>query len=92
MEGRREVVLWKRVAVLVTAAVMALSMLAASAPVFAQECPGGEMKPGQSGERERSPHDAPSEVKPGSIHRDSSGEEHDTSNNTTGRGEMCGEI
>jgi hypothetical protein len=87
-------VLWKRMAVLVTAAVMVLSMLPASAPAFAvpEECPGGELQPGQSGERERSPHAAPSGDKPGSLHRDSSGDVHDTSDDQTGRGELCVEI
>jgi hypothetical protein len=90
--GKEEEVLRKRVAVLVAAAMMVLSMLAVSALVFAQECPGGELKPGQSGERARSPHTAPSEGKPGSLHRSASGDEHDTSDDLTGRGELCGEI
>ena len=67
-------------------------MLATAGPVFAvpEECPGGEMQPGQSGERARAPQTVPSEVKPGSRHRAESGAVHDTSNDTTGRGEMCG--
>jgi|SRR5215211_2060937 len=81
-------------AVLVAAAVMALSMLAVSAPVFAvpEGCPGGEMQPGQSGERARAPQTVPSEAKPGSARRAEAGHVHDTSNDTTGRGDMCGGI
>jgi hypothetical protein len=81
----------KRVAVLVAAAVMVLSMLAASAPVFAvpEECPAGEMQPGQT-ESARAPQSTPSEIKPGSARRSESGDVHDTTNDATGRGEMCG--
>jgi hypothetical protein len=81
----------KRVAVLVAAAVMVLSMLAASAPVFAapEGCPGGEMQPGQT-ESARAPFSMPSEIKPGSAIRDDSGDVHDTSDDRTGRGETCG--
>ncbi len=86
--------LGKRLAVLVAAAVMVVTMLAASAPVFAvpEGCPGGEMQPGLSGERERSPHSAPSGDKPGAQHRDPTGGEHDPTDDRTGRGEMCGGI
>ncbi len=74
--------------------VMAVAMLAASAPAFAVPvgCPGGELQPGLSGERERSPHTAPSGDKPGGTHRDPTGEEHDPTDGQTGRGELCGEI
>jgi hypothetical protein len=67
-------------------------MLATADPVFAvpEGCPGGEMQPGQSGERARAPFVVPSEGKPGSGLRSASGDEHDTSNDATGRGEMCG--
>jgi hypothetical protein len=80
-------VLGKRLAVLVAAAMMVLSMFVVSAPVFAvpEGCPGGEMQPGQSGERARAPQTVPSEVKPGSRHRSVSGDEHDTSDDQTGR-------
>ena len=83
--------LTKRVAVLVAAAVMVLSMLAASAPVFAvpEGCPAGELEPGQSGERAHAPQTVPSVGKPGSARRSASGDVHDTSNDTTGRGENC---
>jgi hypothetical protein len=86
-------VLRKRLSVLVAAAVMVLSMFVVTAPVFAvpEGCPAGEMQPGQSGEKERSPHTAPSETKPGSATRDDSGEVHDTTDNQTGRGEICGD-
>jgi hypothetical protein len=88
-------VLRKRVAVLVAAAVMVLSMVAASAPVFAvpEACPGGEMQPGQSGERERAPISAPSGATPGSFIEDPTGLEHRNPESLdTGRGELCGEI
>ncbi len=67
-------------------------MLATAAPVFAvpEGCPGGEMQPGQSGERARAPQISPSEVKPGAGRRDPSGAEHDPSGDLTGRGELCG--
>jgi hypothetical protein len=84
-------VLWKRVAVLVSAAVMVPSMLAASAPVFAvpEGCPGGEMQPGQTtGSHARQ--SSPSVNKPGSARRSESGDVHDTSDDVTGRGDMCG--
>ena len=66
-------------------------MLATAAPVFAvpEGCPGGEMQPGQT-QGARSPFSTPSEGKPGSALRSESGDVHDTSNDTTGRGEMCG--
>jgi hypothetical protein len=68
-------------------------MLATAAPVFAQdECPGGVFQPGLSGERERSPHSAPSGFKPSTTHRDETGAEHDPTDDLTGRGELCGEI
>jgi hypothetical protein len=83
-------VLWKRVSVLVAAAVIVLSMFAAPAFAVPEGCPGGEMQPGQSGERERSPHSAPSANKPGTTHRDQTGGEHDPTDGLTGRGELCG--
>jgi hypothetical protein len=69
-------------------------MLATAGPVFAvpEECPGGEMQPGQSGERARSPFTVPSESKPGSALRSNSGDEHDTTDDSTGRGRLCAEI
>jgi hypothetical protein len=87
-------VLWKRLAVLVAAAMMMLSMFAASAPAFAQdgcveEFPGAgsgacEVNPGQS-EGSRSAHQTPPEEKPGAINRSVEANEHDT-NFETGRG------
>ena len=76
---------------LVAAAVMLVTMLAASAPAFAvpEGCPGGEMRPGQT-EKARAPQTVPSEGKPGAARRDDSGDVHDTSDDLTGRGEMCG--
>jgi hypothetical protein len=68
-------------------------MLATAAPAALAQpegCPGGELQPGQSGERERAPFDAPSGGKPGSALRSPSGDEHDPSADTTGRGRMCG--
>ena len=92
---KEEEVLWKRMAVLVAAAVMVLSMLVASAPVFAQdgcveEFPGAgsgacELNPGQT-EGARSRHTTPPGNKPGAFERDVIANEHDT-NTTTGRGE-----
>jgi hypothetical protein len=79
-------VLRKRVAVLVAAAVMVLSMLAASAPAFAQECDGAscELQPGQT-EKARASHETPPHTKPGAIARDSEANAHD-SGTETGRG------
>ena len=84
----------KKVAVLVAAAVMVLSMLAASAPAFAQdgcveEFPGGgsgacEQNPGNS-EASLSPHQTPPESKHGAGVRDVTANEHDTGTDT-GRG------
>ena len=84
----------KKVAVLVAAAVMVLSMFAVSAPAFAQEFPGQgsgatDPNPGMS-EDSRSWHPAPSEVKPGSARRDPEANEHD-SGEATGRGKRVAE-
>ncbi len=74
----------KRVAVLVAAAVMVLSMLAASAPAFAQdEFPGqGEgatdPNPGNT-EASDSWHTPPPQNKPGAFRRDSTANEQDPS-------------
>ena len=78
-------------AVLVAAAVMALSMLAVSAPVFAvpEGCPGGELQPGQSGEKARAPQTVPSETQPGDTRRSPTADEHDPTDNLTGRGQNC---
>jgi hypothetical protein len=67
-------------------------MLATAAPVFAvpEGCPAGEMQPGQTQDRARAPQSTPSEMKPGTGVRDDSGDVHDTSDDRTGRGEMCG--
>jgi hypothetical protein len=80
-------VLRKRVALLVAAAVMLLSMLAASAPAFGQECDGAscELKPGST-EKARSPVNPPPTQKPGVIQRDTIANENDPGR-TTGRGE-----
>jgi hypothetical protein len=85
-------VLRKRLAVLVAAAMMVLSMFVVSAPAFAvpEGCPGGEMQPGQSGEKARAPQTVPSETKPGHTRRSPTADEHDPNDKTTGRGEMCG--
>jgi len=69
-------VLRKRVAVLVAAAVMVLSMLAASAPVFAQGTGGCDPNPGGS-EGSRSNHQTPPTTKPGAFHRNTEANEHD---------------
>jgi hypothetical protein len=80
----------KYVAALLVALGMLLMM---GVPALAQPegRPGGELQAGQS-EKGRSPHTAPSERKPGSLHRSPSGDVHDTSNDATGRGELCGGI
>jgi hypothetical protein len=82
--------LWKRVAVLVAAAVMMLSMLAASAPASAQEFPGQgsgatDPNPGMS-EGSSSWHQTPSETKPGAVRRNTTANENNP-DTTTGRGE-----
>jgi ABC-type sulfate transport system permease component len=82
-------VLRKRVAVLVAAAVMMLSMFVVSAPVFAQECDGAscELNPGNT-EASRSIHTTPPQSKFGSVARNPEANEHDT-NNLTGRGKRA---
>jgi hypothetical protein len=79
-------VLRKRVALLVAAAVLVLSMLAAAAPAFAQECSGAscEQNPGNT-EASRSNHSTPPLSKPGASRRDTEANEHDTGIDT-GRG------
>ena len=59
----------KRVAVLVAAAVMVLSMLVASAPVFAQGVGGCDPQPGQT-EKAQSDYSTPPQQHPGAIHSD----------------------
>jgi hypothetical protein len=61
-------VLRKRVAVLVAAAVMVLSMLAA-APVFAQGTGGCDPQPGQT-EKARGDPSTPPQGHPGAVHSD----------------------
>ena len=68
----------KRVTVLVGAAVMVLSMFAASAPVFAQGIGGCDPNPGQS-EDSDSIHTPPPFFQPGSVRRSSEANERDTS-------------
>ncbi len=79
--------LWKRLAVLVAAAMIVLSMLVA-APAFAQECSGAscELQPGQT-EKNNAPILAPAATKPGHGIRDPDANEHDTHTICTGRGE-----
>ena len=64
----------KRVTVLVAAAVMVLSMLAVSAPVFAQGVGGCDPNPGGS-EAARSRYTIPPESKPGAFERNSTANE-----------------
>ena len=59
----------KRLAVLVAAAMMVLSMLAASAPVFAQGVGGCDPQPGQT-ENARSGGIEPPQGRPGGFHSD----------------------
>ena len=84
--------LWKKVSVLVTAAIMMLVMLAASSPAFAQECSGAscERQPGQT-EKSRDPVGAPPTEKAGAIQRDPIANEKDPSGTQTGRGERISE-
>jgi hypothetical protein len=85
-------VLRKRLAVLVAAAIMVLSMLAASAPAFAQECSGDscDPQPGQT-VKSRDPVGAPPQEKPGSSQRTTIADEKDPSGSQTGRGERISE-
>ena len=80
----------KRVAVLGAAAVMVLSMFAASAPVFAQGEGGCDSQPGLT-EKNRAPQSSPPESKPGGIRRDVSGNEHDQHDAATGFGDRVDE-
>ena len=82
----------KRVALLVAAAVMVLTMLATAASVFAQECSGAscEPSPGQT-EKTRSPIAAPPQSKPGGFIRDPTASEKDPTSGQTGRGERISE-
>ncbi len=81
----------KRLSVLVGAAVMVLSMFAASAPVFAQELGSGacEVKPGNT-EMAPSPVNSPPVSKPGVTQRDSIANEKDL-DREIGRGELIEE-
>jgi hypothetical protein len=78
-------VLRKRVAVLVAAAMMVLSMLVVSAPAFAQGVGGCDSNPGRS-EGSRSHVATPPPVEPGGTVRHPTANEHDTSDPRTGRG------
>jgi hypothetical protein len=69
-------VLRKRVAVLVTAAVLLLSMLVVSAPAFGQGVGGCDPHPGGS-EASRSIQTTPPQEKPGGVHRSPEANEHD---------------
>ena len=75
----------KRVAVLVAAAVMVLSMLVASAPVFAQGEGGCDPTPGQV-EKARGDVSTPPAGHPGTIHSD-----NPQSDGSTGFGERVDE-
>ena len=59
----------KRVALLVAAAVMVVSMLVASAPVFAQGEGGCDPQPGQT-ERAQGETNTPPQGHPGAVHSD----------------------
>jgi hypothetical protein len=77
-------VLRKRLSVLVGAAVMVLSMFAASAPVFAQELgPGAtDLNPGKT-EASDSWHTPPPTLKPGAVRRDSTANEKNPETETS---------
>jgi hypothetical protein len=84
-------VLRKRLVVLVAAAVMVLSMLAASAPAFAQELgPGAtDPNPGKT-EASDSWHSPPPMDKPGAVRRDTTANEKNPEIET-GRGKLVAE-
>ena len=71
---------------LVAAAIIVLSMLAASAPVLAQ----GEGRCDPPTEASRGPFIIPPEAKPGTITRSDTGNEQDPTNDSTGFGRRCG--
>jgi hypothetical protein len=81
----------RRIVVLLVMVVMALGMLAASAPVFAQGegfdqgVGGSDTQPGQT-EKSRSPQSNPPQSEPGATRRDAEGTIHDTSSRDTGWG------
>jgi hypothetical protein len=83
-------VLFKRVSVLVGAVMMVLSIFAASAPVFAQGEGGSDPNPGFT-EGSNAPTSTPPQGKPGTIHRDSSANDHDTGDQRTGFGKRVDE-
>jgi hypothetical protein len=78
-------VLRKRLSVLVVAAMMVLSMLVASAPVFAQGVGGCDPQPGQT-EKARSDGSTPPQGHPGAVHSD-----NPQSEGATGFGERVDE-
>jgi hypothetical protein len=80
-------VLWKRVSVLLAAAMIVLSMFAASAPAFAQGA-SCDPQPGNV-EMSRDPIGAPPQEKPGTSQRTTTADEKDPSGIETGRGERC---
>ena len=82
--------LFKRVAVLVAAAVLVLTMLVASAPVFAQGVGGCDPEPGAT-EGTRSNHQTPPNSKPGVFHRNTTANDQDPSGFGTGFGERVEE-
>ena len=82
--------LWKRMAVLVAAAVMVLSMLAVSVPAFAQGVGGSDPNPGGS-EGSSARHETPPQGKPGTRQRADEGNEHDPSDPSTGFGQRVDE-
>ena len=84
--------LWKRLAVLVAAAMMMLTMFVASAPAFAQELGSGacDPNPGES-QASSSPYVTPPLSKPGVGSRDPEANEHDPSPTTTGRAALVDE-
>jgi hypothetical protein len=88
---KEEEVLRKRLSVLVGAAVMVLSMFAASAPVFAQELGLGacDLKPGNT-EGALSPVNPPPVEKPGVTQRDPIANDKDL-DREIGRGELIEE-
>ena len=75
----------RRRIVALLAMVVMLSMLAASAPVFAQGLGGSDTQPGQT-EKAQSPHSDPPLQKPGDFTRSTTANDHDPSGAQTGFG------
>jgi hypothetical protein len=82
----------RRIVALLAMAVIAVAMLAASAPVFAQGEGSFPCDPNPGGsEGSLAPQGTPPQGKPGTARRDSEGAEHDTHDRSTGFGNLVDE-